>query len=387
MTTKRIPGRHKIASPEWLILRLPQEIQEVMAPYLQLYLSSPRFREWITGATSGATGSHTRAKSKQILEQFVPIPPLAEQRRIVESCEDHFSHLDAANASLTAAQAKVRVLKKSVLLEVVPESPPESWEAATVEQAGTVDLGRQRHPDWHTGPLMKPYLRVANVYEDRIDTSDVKEMDFSGVFDRYRLEPGDVLLNEGQTPDLVGRPAIYRGYPADAAFQKTLLRFRPRPGVLSEWALLVFRRHLHAKRFKREVRITTNITHLPAVRFKPIEFPIPPLNEQERLVQLARERLDAADRLAAATSHAQVRAAHLRAAILSRAFCGQLVPQDPADEPASVLLDWIRAEREAQGGKAKRGTRRPRKAAEAAPHPAPASTPSPTTAVQQELPL
>jgi hypothetical protein len=44
---------------------------------------------------------------------------------------------------------------------------------------------------------MKPYLRVANVFEDRIDARDVMEMDFSGVFERYRLIPGDVLLNEG----------------------------------------------------------------------------------------------------------------------------------------------------------------------------------------------
>jgi type I restriction enzyme, S subunit len=388
MTTKGTPGRVKVASPEWLILQPAESGGDTLASYLRLYLSSPRFRDWIAGAVSGVTGSHTRAKASQILEQQIPLPPLAEQRRIVETLEDNLSRLDAAIANLESASNRTRVMRRSVILDLVPESPPESWEVTTVELAGTVSLGRQRHPDWHTGPQMKPYLRVANVFEDRIDTSDVKQMDFSGVFDRYRLEPGDVLLNEGQTPDLVGRPAIYRGVPADAAFQKTLLRFRPRPGVLSEWALLVFRRHLHAKRFKREARITTNITHLPAIRFKPIEFPIPPLVEQERLVQLARERLDAVDRLAVSISHAQARAANFRAALFNRAFSGELIPQDPADEPALALLDRIRSSCGAQVGKDKHATRRPRKTAAAnGPPPPLPSFPIPNTGVQQEFPL
>ena len=74
---------------------------------------------------------------------------------------------------------------------------------------------------------MRPYLRVANVYENRIDTSDVLTMHFDDEkFDIYRLEPGDILLNEGQSPDLVGRPAMYRGEIADVCFQNTLIRFR-----------------------------------------------------------------------------------------------------------------------------------------------------------------
>lgn len=87
---------------------------------------------------------------------------------------------------------------------------------------------------------MRPYLRVANVFEDRIDATDLKFMDFSGVFDRYKLQVGDVLLNEGQTPELLGRPAIYRGQPRNVAFTNTLVRFRAGSLVLAEWALLVF---------------------------------------------------------------------------------------------------------------------------------------------------
>ena len=56
---------------------------------------------------------------------------------------------------------------------------------------------------------MRPYLRVANVFEDRIDTSDVMQMHFSDEeFERYRLAPGDILLNEGQSPEFLdARPS------------------------------------------------------------------------------------------------------------------------------------------------------------------------------------
>lgn len=161
---------------------------------------------------------------------------------------------------------------------------PIGWAWTTVAEAGRVQLGRQRAPRYHTGPNMRPYLRVANVFEDRIDTSDVKTMNFDPEdYEMYRLKPGDILLNEGQSPEFLGRPAMYRGEPADTCFTNSLIRFQAHPGVLSEWALIVFRAYMHNGRFRRESRITTNIAHLSAARLKEVEFPVPPLAEQKRI--------------------------------------------------------------------------------------------------------
>ncbi|MFE3737895.1 restriction endonuclease subunit S [Streptomyces sp. NPDC059134] len=335
-----------------------------------------------TAGQAGISGSSLKSIT-------LPIPPLPEQHRIVEALEGHLSRLDSAERELRTARKKVAAFRKSALLSLVPETVPDSWEMTTVGQAGSVGLGRQRHPDWHHGPEMHPYLRVANVFEDRIDTSDVMEMDFSGIFNKFRLEPGDVLLNEGQSPHLVGRPALYRGVPPNVAFTNSLLRFQAYSNVLPEWALIVFRRHLHARRFMREVRITTNIAHLSSKRLKAVEFPIPPIEEQKRLVQECDELMTNADAMERALERNSGRAKQLRKSVLNKAFTGNLVPQDPADEPASVLLDRIRAEREAQD-QAKRGkpkrTPRPRATA-ATTAAAPAPTPAPRSAVQQEFQL
>ena len=143
---------------------------------------------------------------------------------------------------------------------------------------------------------------------------------------------------------------MYRGDPPNVAFTNSLLRFRANTGVLPEWALLVFRRHLHAKRFMRESQITTNIAHLSAGRFKNIEFPIPSVEEQRRILTSVDEKLSLVAAMLVTLDQQRVRAATIRSAILAAAFSGRLVSQDPSDEPASVLLERIASERGAPNG-------------------------------------
>src|SRR6185437_4842046 len=96
---------------------------------------------------------------------------------------------------------------------------PKGWCWARVDAVGEVKLGRQRSPEHHQGKHMRPYLRVANVFEDRIDLSNVLEMNFTPKeFETFRLRYGDILLNEGQSLEWVGRPAMFRGELPGACF-------------------------------------------------------------------------------------------------------------------------------------------------------------------------
>ena len=202
---------------------------------------------------------------------------------------------------------------------------------------------------------MRPYLRVANVLEARIDTSDLMAMNFTDVeFERYQLLRGDILLNEGQSLELVGRPALYKDEAPGTCFQNTLVRFRATEAVVPEYALAVFRAYLHQGRFQRIARWTTNIAHLGAGRFAALEFPLPPRAEQLRIVAELGRLESLIDALNKEVSRSLRRADRLRQSILKRAFEGKLVPQDPSDEPASALLERIRAEREAAPRQAKR---------------------------------
>ena len=145
---------------------------------------------------------------------------------------------------------------------------PPSWCWIKVEDAGEVQLGRQRAPKYHKGPNMRPYLRVQKVYENRIDLSDVKHMDFSPAeYVVFALRDGDILLNEGQSAKLVGRPAMYRDELPGGCFQNTLVRFRFYKPLVPEYALLVFRSYMYSGRFQEISQQTTNIAHLGAGRF------------------------------------------------------------------------------------------------------------------------
>lgn len=315
--------------------------------FVYALLQQGAFVGHLLGGQTGTQIPHVNLAS--IRGYAIPVPPLPEQRRIVVAIEEHFSRLDAAETDLHVALARTTLLMQATLIATIPCTVvPDGWEVTTVDEAGATDLGRQRAPKYHSGDSMRPYLRVANVFEDRLDLSDVMEMDFDDdAWAKYRLVDGDILLNEGQSPHLVGRPAMYCGNPGAIAFTNSLIRFRAHDDVDSEWALLVFRRHLHARRFMAEASITTNIAHLALKRFRTVEFPKPPLAEQRRLVAQIRHDLDAIDRMRSEIQGVLRRLAATRRSILAAAFSGQLVPQDPTDEPASVLLERIAVKRAA----------------------------------------
>ena len=195
-----------------------------------------------------------------------------------------------------------KIKQPKVLTEIKPaELPfklPMGWEWARVDRIGEVKLGRQRSPDNHHGKDMMPYLRVANVYEARIDISSINFMNFTQAEQEvFRLMKNDILLNEGQSYALVGRPAIYNDEVPGACFQNTLIRLRPYSSTMPNFILLVFRSYLHSGRFQKEAQQTTNIAHLSASRLSNIEFPLPPLAEQQRIVAKVDELMKLSDDL------------------------------------------------------------------------------------------
>jgi type I restriction enzyme, S subunit len=231
---------------------------------------------------------------------------------------------------------------------------PDGWEWVRVQDLGEVRLGRQRAPQYHSGPNMRPYLRVMNVFEDRIATADIMEMDFSPEdFERYRLEPGDILLNEGQSRELVGRSAIYRGEIPGSCFTNTLIRFRPDAPIESDYPQIVFLGYLKTGRFQQLAALTVNIAHLGASRFANMAFPLPPLEEQAEIVRRARGAFNQITRLEERLHANFADLDQLDQSILAKAFRGELVPQDPSDEPASSLLARIREQRIQQAEAAK----------------------------------
>ncbi|MHB1111761.1 MAG: restriction endonuclease subunit S [Acidovorax defluvii] len=240
---------------------------------------------------------------------------------------------------------------------------PQGWVWASVEQLGDVQLGRQRSPDKVGGVSPTPYIRAANVTEAGVDLSDVLEMDFSETEKQtFALKVGDVLLTEASgSAEHVGRPAIWKHADGLYCFQNTVLRFSPL-GIGSEYAFYSFLAMQKLGVF-RKLSGGVGINHLSAGKFSKLPMPLPPLVEQLALIESIEQKFALWDEQLSSINHAIKQSIAQRQNILRAAFSGQLVPQDRHDEPASALLERIRAERAARDAvKKPRG----RKAQEAA---------------------
>lgn len=192
---------------------------------------------------------------------------------------------------------------------------------------------------------MRPYLRVANVYEERIDVADVMKMNFTpDEYQIYALKRGDILLNEGQSKELVGRPAMYMDELPGACFTNTLVRFRATSALLPQFAVIVFLHYMKSGYFRKISKITTNIAHLGAGRFAEMSFPVPSLAEQREIVERIEKQSSSQAHLKSELAEQRKRVISLRQSVLKSAFSGALIPQDPTDEPASALLKRIVAE-------------------------------------------
>ncbi|MCP6698099.1 restriction endonuclease subunit S [Pseudomonas donghuensis] len=187
-----------------------------------------------------------------------------------------------ANGQLRPLQSEAPQLYKESPLGWIPKE----WDIVNVREAGEVKLGRQRSPNHEHGQYMRPYFRVANVYDGFIDFTDVLEMNFSpSEQEVYSVRPGDILLNEGQSLELVGRCALYEGQPGIYCFQNTLVRFRANENTVPEYAQLVFKYWLDTGCFTHIAKQTTSIAHLGADRFADMPFPSPNAGEQVLIVE------------------------------------------------------------------------------------------------------
>lgn len=133
------------------------------------------------------------------------------------------------------------------------------------------------------------------------------------------------------------------------------LRFH---GLIPRWALIVLRSaHGRAEIERLATGNQESMRNIGQDRIRSIRIPLPGSEEQQSIVEEVERRVAAANRIAMDLDIQLARAARLGQAVLKRAFEGRLVPQDPNDEPASVLLDRIRAGRDAGGPASARGDR------------------------------
>ncbi|MET7908791.1 restriction endonuclease subunit S [Streptomyces avermitilis] len=190
---------------------------------------------------------------------------------------------------------------------------PAGWAPARLDEIAEVRLGRQRSPKNHAGDQMRPYIRAANVGWEGLKLHDVKEMNFTeGELETYRLQSGDIVLSEASgSPGEVGKPALWNGEIEDCCFQNTLIRVRA-PRINSKF-LLHFLRYEALRGGFAEGSRGVGIRHLGAAKLSAWSVALPPVAEQQRIVEVLEAHLSNLDVASRSLDHAQsLTSTHIR---------------------------------------------------------------------------
>jgi type I restriction enzyme S subunit len=328
-------------------------LAETLHPKLLAWYANGVARDWFEQNASQSVNLASISLST-IKQLPVPLPPSNEQRRIVAILEDHLSNLDTATRIISSSGQRTKRLWQSVLNSVaVGNSADEASKIKfkSIAEVAQVQSGIQKQQKRRPIQNAFPFLRVANVSRGALDLSEIHRIElFEGEIERYHLEDGDLLVVEGNgSPEQIGRAARWRNEIPDCVHQNHLIRVRPGPELDSRYLEYVWNAPETAQKLRSVASSTSGLFTLNTTKVKSIEIPVPPRLTQEVLVaetQGLRTHLDAAEQ---SIKDGSRRADSLRRSLLAEAFAGRLVEQDPADEPASVLLERIGAERAAQG--------------------------------------
>ncbi|RLQ16881.1 restriction endonuclease subunit S [Vibrio sp. SBT000027] len=208
-----------------------------------------------------------------------------------------------------------------------------------------------------------PVLRMGNIQDGKLDYGNLKFLPVDHKeFPDLLLNDGDLLFNRTNSAELVGKTAVYRDIGKPVSYASYLISVTFSEHVLPEIAAYYINSVLGKKWLSEVMNQTAGQANVNGTKLGNLAIPLPPSAEQKALIDEISNEFDSVDRQVEATLLGLKQSEAQRKNILKSAFSGQLVPQEPNDEPASVLLDKIKIEREALAQMPKiRTPRKPKK--------------------------
>ena len=307
-----------------------------LATQLHFFWSRGYFQELASHHVNQASVS-----SKTLVRAVsIALPPLAEQRRIVAAIEEHFSRLDAAEESLRRGRTRFGALTLAALGKAIEGD----WPIKGLGEVCEIVSGstpRTTVREYWGGDI--PWITPDDLsgYAEKTIARGARSLTPAGYEScSTHLVPAGTALYTSRAP--IGYVAIAA---QPVCTNQGFKSFVPSSALDSDFLYWFLR--FSTPRI-RKLGSGTTFPELSKTTAREIPIPVPPLADQRRIVAEVERRLSLVDALAAATTAALKRSTALRRSILERAFTGQLVPQDPRDEPASALLERIKVERETQ---------------------------------------
>lgn len=349
----------------------------IAAGYLFHWLKSPEFLEYTDEVSHGINmprlGTEAGRKAPLVLA------PLNEQRRIAAKLDTTLAAVNACRQRLDGVAAILKRFRQAVLAAATSGELTREWREERGIEIDTwrgdvfsdlvcesrTGLVRSAAEQYELEGELVPYLKMDSIGEFWGCSHEGLKGIHCDAAERktYQLAYGDWLFNTRNSLELVGKSCVWEG-PEGVVFNNNLLRVRFTGIVRSQWVEIFFRSPDGRGVLAGVKSATTSVAAIYQRSLMALEIPVPSIEEQTELIDRVETFFTLADQLEARLNAARKVVDRLTPALLAKAFRGELVPQDPNDEPASVLLERIRAARQAEAGAGKPSRRgRPKAAA------------------------
>ena len=362
---------------------------EVNRKCLAYLLNSEGVIKQINTHTKGST--RARINLSVVRNLNISFPPLAEQKRIVEKLDEVLAQVDTIKARLDGIPALLKRFRQSVLASAVSGKLTEEWrgeeklildEVSNLPQSWQVKAANEvcikvqsgstpRNDPFNQGGTV-PFLKVYNIVNQKIDF-DYKPQFVTTDTHQDKLKrsiayPGDVLMNIVGPP--LGKVAILTDQYPEWNLNQAITLFRANKELLiNKYLYFVLCEGALVRDVMPETKGSVGQINISLTQCRESKVPLPPLEEQKEIVRLVDQYFAFADTIEAQVKKAQARVDNLTQSILAKAFRGELVAQDPNDEPADKLLERIaqaRKEAEALAKAAKKAGATKKKVAKSA---------------------
>ena len=342
---------YKVKGKTWVnnhahILKGKTEI--ILDDFALYYLNSIKYREFVNGTTRLKL-----TKSNLVDIPFV-IPPLPEQQAIVAKIEELLSDLENGKQQLQTAQQQLKVYRQSLMKwafegkltnnNVKEGELPKGWKWVSINEIGKVKGGKRLPPkhQYSEEETEYVYIMAGNLKEGTVKNKPkyIKEETYKALLN-YKVTGGEVYItivgacigDAGIVPENIGKSILTENAAKIVELKDVHNKY------LSRWI-----NSLNCQlQIKRKI-LSATLGKLALTRIGTLEIPLPSIKEQQHIIDELESKLTVCDKIEETISHSLQQAETLRQSILKKAFEGKLVTQNPNDEPASKLLERIKAE-------------------------------------------
>jgi len=323
--------------------------------YLSYYFQSPAFQRWLLANAKGTAQKGIYLNT--LGASTIRIPGLETQRRIVAKLDYLIARSKSARDELGSVARLIDCYKQAILASALRGDLTADWrsqQGVSLNEWSCVTIGEVT-TDVRYGtaakcsyePKVTPVLRIPNVVNGHIDTDDVKYGSFSKrELDTLSLLSGDILvIRSNGSLNLVGRAAVVTDATAGYLYAGYLIRLRLDLLRVAPYFVL---HALAAPAIRQEIesraKSTSGVNNINSEQLKSLSLPMPPLAEQIEIACRVGEMFGRIEAMAREVSRARLLLDRFDQVTLAKAFHGELVPQDPNDQPVSIAPSEIPAE-------------------------------------------